>query len=480
MAVALLGAVLLLAACGSEDEDPVTTTVTTVEGETGESETAETTPESPQAGSSDAGQVSPGGDSTVATTTTDEATGETTTTDPATGEAVTTTEGAATGETTVTTPEATDPAGTPLTTGTETGVQPLLPASPVLPGDEGAILSRPFSADSPWNTPVSDAAVDRRSNSWMRLAEIRVAQVERRDGEFERQRRRIDEGLTVNVTRWTVPVFSNLQQGAVQRVAVCRQIDCGPDAVTSVTIPRDACPEPEYDGWMTVIDNDNRDAYDFWRARCEADGSISYHYVKRWDVDGPGFQEPLGVSARGSGLPLFAGLITPEEIRDGRIEHALAISVPGAAQRRYVQPASRTDGTGLLASLPEGARIRLRPGANDLLSRTFVRNRKQREAANTIIAALERYGAIVVDRAAAPTLYAQRNANWTGTLPLNLLQDIGLRRFEVVESGPILFDPPREGEPGFGETPPETPGSVPGGSGGTTEFGSPDTERATP
>jgi hypothetical protein len=275
-------------------------------------------------------------------------------------------------------------------------------------------------------------------------------------------------------------VFSNLQQGAVQRVAVCRQIDCGPDAVTSVTIPRDACPEPEYDGWMTVIDNDNRDAYDFWRARCEADGSISYHYVKRWDVDGPGFQEPLGVSARGSGLPLFAGLITPEEIRDGQIDHALAISVPGAAQRRYVQPASRTDGTGLLASLPEGARIRLRPGANDLLTRTFVRNRRQRAAANTIIAALERYGAIVVDRAAAPTLYAQRNANWTGILPLNLIQDIGLRRFEVVESGPILFDPPREGEPGFGETPPQTPGSVPGGGSGTTEFGSPDIEQAIP
>ena len=43
-------------------------------------------------------------------------------------------------------------------------------------------------------------------------------------------------------------------------------------------------------------------------------------------------------------------------------------------------------------------------------------------------------------------MYAQRNANWAGILPLNLLQDIGLDRFEVVQTGPILLDPPATGE----------------------------------
>ncbi len=68
---------------------------------------------------------------------------------------------------------------------------------------------------------------------------------------------------------------------------------------------------------MTALDTGAHVAYDYWRARCEADGSISYHYVKARELDGPGFQDPTGVSACGSGLPLFAGLITPQEVESG-------------------------------------------------------------------------------------------------------------------------------------------------------------------
>ena len=72
-----------------------------------------------------------------------------------------------------------------------------------------------------------------------------------------------------------------------------------------------------------------------------------------------GYLPPKAPSARGSGLPLFAGIITPADIRSGAIRHALAISVPGPAATNYVQPASVTDGNGRTTSLPEGARLRL-------------------------------------------------------------------------------------------------------------------------
>ena len=68
-----------------------------------------------------------------------------------------------------------------------------------------------------------------------------------------------------------------------------------------------------------------------------------------------------------------------------------------------------------------------------------------------------------VDRSAAPTMYAQRNFDWTNLLPLNLLQDIPLKRFEVVELGPTLFDPPKAGE----ALPPGTPSSIPGTTSGS-------------
>ena len=500
VALAVLAASLALAACGSDDggtTQVTTSTVTTLESEGTAAETATAgntvTPEVSQAtADSDAAASIPGEQAAVAEADTAAATTTTTPTATTTTPTATTTPAPTTAAPTTTAPTTTAPtttapttaapttaapATTPTTGVPATGVTPVIPASPVLPGTAGAILARPFSSSSPWNTLASGDRVDRNSERWMKLAQVRVAAVELPNGRTEQQRRTITEGLTVNVTKWTVPVFSDQQQGAIPRVAVCRQFNCGPDAVTAVTIPPDACPDPRYDGWMTAIDTTTRTALDFWRGRCEADGSLSYHYVKRWDLDGPGFQAPLEVSARGSGLPLFAGLITPEEVRDGRIDHALAISVPGAAQRRYVQPASRTDGTGPRSSLPEGARIRLRSGAIDLLSKDLVRNNVQRRTASTIITALQRYGAIVVDRSAAPTLYAQRNAQWTGILPLNLVQDIGLQNFEVVDAGQILFDPPRGGELTTASAlPPGTPGSIPGtasGSQGTTDFNSP-------
>ena len=488
--------------------------------------------------------------STTATTTVDPVTGEpvgaapatVTTTDPDTGAVVVTetststdvtttdettvTTGADGLETTVTTPGTTTTPSTavPASTSTFSTTTTPLTVDPTLGGNE-AILSRPFSPDSPWNTQVTGDKVDKNSRRWIKQSRIRVANAvdnnsqdgfnvldnstnpalrsakdcqrdsrgSRRNGkgransrlnngrnENSSNCRTINAGLTINVTKWTDPVFSNLQDGAIQRIAICRQFNCGPDAVSSVVIPADACPDPRYDGWMTVIDRDSRTALDFWRARCENDGSISYHYVKKWDLDGPGFQKPNGVSARGSGLPLFAGLITPEEIRDGEIDHALAISVPGAATRRYVQPASRTDGTGLVTSIPEGARMRLKPGAEKALKgNRFVRGKDQRRVAGTIIRALERYGAIVVDRSAAPTLYAQKNANWTNILPLNLIQQIGLNRFVVTEAGTTFFDPPRVGEGTFTgtvSTGVSSPPSTGSGSQGSTEFSGPNTD----
>ncbi|MGI8460439.1 MAG: hypothetical protein ACR2OC_02210 [Solirubrobacterales bacterium] len=378
-----------------------------------------------------------------------------------------------------------------------------------------ATIPRFFSSGSPWNTDVSDEPADPRSEQLTELAQLRPATVEQADGSFVQVLRRIKErGLTVNTTKWTDPLFT--EQGGQPTVAVCRQVDCGPDAVDEITIPPNARPDPRYDGWMTVIDTQSREALDFWRARREQDGSISYHFVKKWDLNGPGFQEPGGVSARGSGLPLFAGLIRPEEIDRGRIDHALAISIPGAAKEKFVQPASRTNGVGKRSSIPEGARIRLRfrnsdesinractqaersrdlvrnealarardrdarnqdrgrdldrietrnltrvrdrDLARDLararrrpcglattpeaqLSDTFVRNDVQRRTAQVIIEALKHYGAIVVDRSASPTLYAQRNARWRKILPLNLIQDLTLDNFEVLELPPTLNDP---------------------------------------
>ncbi len=293
-----------------------------------------------------------------------------------------------------------------------------------------------FSDSSPWNTRVDSSPVDGRSDRMISEARERVGVIERPGSQVPIiERRQIDAGLYINTVAWTTPVVAGGQPTSL----VCRQIVCGDgSANTLLNIPQDVDPDPRYDGWFTVFDTNSSIAYDLWRARREADGSISYNFMRRWDLNGPGFSPPQVVAARGSGLPLFAGLIRPGELESGEIQHALAISVPGPAQNFFVQPASTTDGNGRTTSLPEGARIRLKVNVvlpkpiDPRTGKPIKLSAQQQRLADAIVACLRTYGAIVVDRAAVPTLYAQRDVT-SGLIRGNELQGLRLDDFEVIK-----------------------------------------------
>jgi hypothetical protein len=320
-----------------------------------------------------------------------------------------------------------------------------------------------FSDNSPWNTRIDSKSIDPKSDRMIKQATKRIGVVERPGSTVLRlQRRTITEGVYINTESWTTPVVV----GGVPTNVVCRQIQCGDgDDTVVLNIPEDIDPDPRYDGWFTIFDTNESIAYDLWRARREADGSISYHFMRKWDLNGPGYSPPQVVSARGSGLPLFAGLIRPGELEAGEINHALAISVPGPAQSFFVQPASSTDGNGTKNSLPEGARIRLKadvivPRPRDPVTGRLIKlNAHQQRLADAIVAALRTYGAIVVDRARVPTLYAQRDVT-ADLIQGNALQGLHLKDFEVVTLGERFVYPPRDTSDTTGLLPSESPSTT--------------------
>jgi hypothetical protein len=305
-----------------------------------------------------------------------------------------------------------------------------------------------FNDSSPWNRRIDTSRVDSSSEAMIRYAHERVGVIERPGGTQFIRRNFVEDGLYINTVRWTVPVVA----GGRPTSLVCRQLVCGDGADTTVlNIPDDVDPDPRYDGWYTVFDTSASVAYDLWRARREADDTISYNYMRKWDLNGPGYSQPWTEGARGSGLPLFAGLIRPGELESGEIQHALAISVPGPATGIFVQPASSTDGNGRPRSLPEGARIRLKrevvlPAPRDPRTGKVIKLTKQQQRlADAIVACLRTYGAIVVDRAAVPTLYAQRDVT-DGLIRGNELQGLTLDDFEVMPLGQRYHYPPEEDE----------------------------------
>jgi len=338
------------------------------------------------------------------------------------------------------------PEANPTTGETEPGTGEVVAA-----GTDPVDGGRLFSADSPWNTSAEGLPVADDSARMLELATQRraVKEVPGREG-LQTFVRKVDEGLFINTQAWAPLIVAANTQGSRATKFVCRQSKCGsadPKVPSSLSIPANTTPDPRYDGWLSVIDRENGMGYDFWRARREGDGTISYQFGKAWTLDGPGFSRPIGVDperavgARGSGLPLFAGVIGPVEVERGEINHALAISVPGLARRNFVQPASVTDGVGNRKSLPAGARIRLRADID--IDRPALRKLKgtRRRSADAILTALRTYGAIVVDRAVVPTLYAPLGTS-SKLIRGSELAWLRLDDFEVVALPQIYKDPP--------------------------------------
>lgn len=278
-----------------------------------------------------------------------------------------------------------------------------------------------FAVLAPWNTLASDRGVHPRS------AQL-LDEVGRGLG---------DDGLTIQSWGRSIPVVA----GGDPTVVSCRRDRCGDGAGDLVLdLPADIDPDPRYDGWYTVVDVAERVVLDLHRARREADGSISYELLREWDLDGPGFQQPYGVGARGSGLPLLGGLVRRDELERGSVDHALAISLPATAADSFLQPASTTDGTGPSSSLPQGARLYLRPAfrlarpVDPATGQPQEWSPDQQVRATILVRALKSYGAVVVGETPQPTVYAERaEVGQAPLLPGDALSGIGLDDFLVVD-----------------------------------------------
>lgn len=171
--------------------------------------------------------------------------------------------------------------------------------------------------------------------------------------------------------------------------------------VKDVPIPLGAQPGEDSDARMIIIDTVTHTEYDISKAQRTANGwkagTVSVYNIK-WDGT------PTGHSSRGSGLPAMAGLLRPWEIRQGRIEHALAFGYTETAEKKCVFPASKTDGKSTMPfAIPEGARLQLDPSLTDA---DF--DQMGLDPTGKIIAhALQEYGMILVDTSGSFKIYLE-------------------------------------------------------------------------
>jgi hypothetical protein len=251
-----------------------------------------------------------------------------------------------------------------------------------------------------------------------------------------------ERGVYVVVDKWSVPVYyadADTPRYNVKLTAPwARPVAT---AMAGAPIPDWAAPDPADDGSMVVIDLATNCEYDFWQAK-KQNGRWQAAWANSIAIDGPGVF-PKGLSARGSGFALLAGLIWPEELKQGRIEHALLFSYNYTKSGGPVTPATESDGEATDAdAIPEGARVQLDPSL-DLDALNLTPHEK------TIAKALQEYGMILGDNSGGGiSFYAvhpmsARDDPYRGLLPpadprdgFVLLANIPVERFRVLALAP--------------------------------------------
>jgi hypothetical protein len=199
---------------------------------------------------------------------------------------------------------------------------------------------------------------------------------------------------TVTVSYWNCQGKTSVPNGFVGQMAAVPLPDATP-------IPADA------DAHVTVWQPSTDTVWELWKARRVA-GGWQACWGGRLDHASStigSFPNPYGATA--TGISTLAGLITPEDLARGHIDHALSIAVVRTLAGTYSWPANRTDGRSATSTaIPEGQRVRLDP-AVDVGALTLT------PLGHMVARALQEYGAIVRDTSGSVSVYAQNTNTFT-------------------------------------------------------------------
>jgi hypothetical protein len=259
----------------------------------------------------------------------------------------------------------------------------------------GARPFRFFSPTSFWNTPVpADASVDPSSRA---LISDLVRYVHREQaGRY---------GPWINATSNGVTILTVPADQPTVRVRLNHAPDANLSAAWSaVPLPRSARPSPG-DNDLAVWQPSTNTMWEFFQLH--RDGSAweaEWGGAMRNVTSDPGVYAPgawptqssdadesrWGVTA--ASFPIVGGAMTYDDLRAGRIDHALALVYPNVRRRTFVSPAQRDDGWSTDPnSLPEGTRLRLDPSLN-------LAKLKMPPLARMIAQAAQRYGIVIRDQ----------------------------------------------------------------------------------
>jgi hypothetical protein len=255
------------------------------------------------------------------------------------------------------------------------------PESPRLP----SISRNPYPRESLWRTPVpAGAALDPQNQArlayWLRTSV---------------------KNPNMTLRAWGVAVVRATSKDPAHKIHATKYAG-NLNRFGPIHVPNGARPSPSSDAHLAVYDPVERREWDMWQADCCWSAAAGQ---AQSTASGNGIA-PFGtVGADAANFPLLGGLVLADEMRRGRINHALHFSIPGVGAGEPVCPATHNDGTNTNPlALPEGTHMQLDPGL-DLATVPLAPWEK------TIARALQTYGMYLRDGGGTLAIAAENPIN---------------------------------------------------------------------
>lgn len=124
---------------------------------------------------------------------------------------------------------------------------------------------------------------------------------------------------------WGRPLYFSQPSDPVYTIRCMKRWGTCPIEGHQIRVPGEARPAGAEDAHLTVIDQETGWEYDFWQvlSKGPSGGELRISWGGRTRIDGDG----LGSRAVAANFGTAAGIIRPEELRAGHIDHALFINV---------------------------------------------------------------------------------------------------------------------------------------------------------
>lgn len=274
----------------------------------------------------------------------------------------------------------------------------LPPATPAAAAPAPAPLPRFFAPNSIWNARLADdVPLDPRSS-------VYVADLRRQLGVA---------APWINTVEYSSPIYTVGSDEPTRTVVLDTNYSPLARAWVNVPLSLTAKPAAGSDGHLVLHQPSTDTMWEFYRLKL-VDGVWHARWGARMDAvsTDPGHYAGAKCDwgATATSLSLAGGLMTLDELAAGRIDHALALSIPQARARVWSYPAQRTDGSSTSPDSPtEGMRFRLDPTL-DLSTLQLPR------IIRLMAEAVQRHGMIVRDQAGA-VVFSSEDPTPTGANP---------------------------------------------------------------